>query len=81
MLPAKVRLHPIEANNEPGAQTAPATSSDTPGYDKLKAAADKLSPPKGASEGQNKAPVAPDIAETAEQMAGEDINVEDIPFN
>lgn len=89
VLPAKVQLEPIEANNEPVAESktepAPAPNVDPEpqnamsGYDKLKATADKLKPQNPAPESQNE-PVAPNIIGNYSQMADEEINVEDIPF-
>jgi hypothetical protein len=80
-LSAKQQLPPFDVNKVPTEnQPEPKAETATPGYDSLKAVADKLSPKKDAPEGQNEPPVAPDIAESAEQMADEDISVEDIPF-
>lgn len=79
VLPAKIQLEPIEANNEPVpeptsvAQNAP---SETPGYDKLKSMAERLN----VSPASQNEPVAPDIAETAQAMEDGEIDVRDIPF-
>jgi hypothetical protein len=78
VLAAKVQLPPVEANNEP--QIDPKAETGSTGFDKFKAAAQNLPGGNRPATGQNEPPVAPDIAEMAEQMAGEDISVEDIPF-
>lgn len=81
VLPAKVQLEPIEANNEPlEPQKTIAQTSKTPlsGYEKAKAVANSLSGGNRSNLSQNGA-VAPDIAETAQEMENE-IDVSDIPF-
>ncbi|HEX8196374.1 MAG TPA: hypothetical protein VF571_09315 [Pyrinomonadaceae bacterium] len=72
VLPAKVQLEPIEANNEPTSETAPAAQnapSATPGYDKLKSVADRLN----ISPASQNEPVAEDIQEMADEMANDDM--------
>jgi hypothetical protein len=66
---------PKENQPKPKPENAPR------GFDKFKEAAQNLPGTKVSSQGQNEPPVAPDIAESSAQMAGEDISVEDIPFN
>jgi hypothetical protein len=77
VLAAKVQLEPIEANNEPVPETAPVAQNEPMGIEKLRAVVQKLENPKQTVQNE---PVAPDIAESAAQMASGDANVEDIPF-
>lgn len=71
VLPAKVQLSPIEANNEQPAEpktSAPAPETALSGYEKAKAQADRLSPQNHPAQSNTEPQVAPDIAETAQQM-------------
>lgn len=75
VLPIENSLSPIEANNEP----EPKETQEKPlsGYEKARVVANSLPGAKQATAEQ----IAPDIAEDAQRMADEDINVDDIPFN
>lgn len=79
VLSAKTSLPPIEANNEPADQPKAETAS--PGFDKFKKQAEAIGAGKNSMAGQNEPPIAADIAEEAARIeAGEDVNVEDVPF-
>jgi hypothetical protein len=86
-LSAKQQLPPFDVNKvpkenqpEPKPDTAHTTENAPTGFDKFKEAHDNIGTPKSQAAVNPKPPVAPDIAESAAQMAGEDISVEDIPF-
>jgi hypothetical protein len=78
--PFDVNKVPKENQPEPKPDATPTAATASTGYDKFKEAHDNIGAPKSQAAVNSEPPVAPDIAQSAAQMAGEDINVEDIPF-
>jgi hypothetical protein len=80
-LSAKQQLPPFDVNKVPKEnQPEPKPETASTGYDKFKATAQGIGTGNRPAQSQNEPPVAPDIAEAAQQMAAEDISVENIPF-